>query len=169
MAQLSKAGKRLGGVALGLCLFATSLAQADSLIYKWTDKNGVVSYSQNPPTEQGARDVTSFKVESLPAAQQRTAKRMLANLEKTTDAEFAAREKRLKQADQKIDAALQRLQKAEHNLTEGSLPTGDDRIGIGAGHARLRDSYFIRVENLQDEVDKAQQALTDAYTARDQI
>ena len=170
MAQLWIAGRRFGGVMVaGLCLCAASIAQADSLIYKWVDKDGVVSYSQNPPTEPGARNVTNFTVESLPAAQQRAANRMLANLEKMADAEYAAREKRLKQADQKIEAALQRLQKAERRLSEGSTPTGADRVGNVGGHARLRDSYFNRLAQLQEEVDRAQQALNDAYTLRDQL
>jgi len=170
MAQRWMTGGRLGSATiLGLCLCGAPLAQADSLIYKWVDKDGVVSYSQSPPTEAGARNVTSFTVESLPIAQQRAAARMLANLEKMADADYAARENRLKQADRKIDAALQRLQIAEKRLSEGSTPTGDDRVGNVGGHARLRDSYFNRVAQLQDEVDQAQQALNDAYTLRDQL
>lgn len=170
MASLSRTGKTLGAVAaLGLFLLVAATAQADpTLIYKWVDKNGVVSYSQKAPSEKGAHDVTSFTIQSLPVAQQRAASRMLAHLEEKADADYAAREQRLQQADQRINAALQRLQKAEHRLNEGATPTGDDRVGNVGGHARLRDSYFNRVARLQDDVDQAQQALNDAYTLRDQ-
>ena len=154
-------------LAAGLCLALP--AHADTTIYKWVDKNGVVSYSQEPPADKSI-SATSFTVESLPPSQQKAANRMLANLDKTLDAEFEARQKRLRQADQKIDAALRRLQEAEHRLNAGSTPTGDDRVGnIGGHHARLRDSYFSRVQQLQEEVDAAQQALNDAYAMRDKL
>jgi hypothetical protein len=172
MEQRSALHQRLCGtmVALGIWVFASAPAHAaGSLIFKWVDKDGVVSYSQTAPTEQGAHDVTSFTVESLPIAQQRVAARMLANLEKAANAETAAREKRIKLADQKIETALERLQKAEHQLSEGSTATGADRVGSVGGHARLRESYFNRVTRLQDDVDKAQQALSDAYATRDSL
>jgi hypothetical protein len=157
-------------VTIGVCVFAMTPAQAvGTLIFKWVDKDGVVSYSQAAPTEAGAHDVTSFTVESLPIAQQRVAARMLANLEKVANAENAAREKRIKQADQKVETALERLQKAERQLSDGSTPTGADRVGNVGGHARLRESYFNRVTRLQDDVDKAQQTVNDAYALRDSL
>lgn len=156
-------------LVLGASLSLISPAHADSTIYKWVDKDGVVSYSQNPPTDKNASNVTSFTVESLPPSQQKAANRMLANMDKQADAEFMARKKRLKEADQKIGVALQRLQDAERRLSAGSTPTGSDRVGNVGGHARLRDSYFTRVENLQDQVDQAQQTLNDAYATRDKL
>ena len=141
---------------------------AGATIYKWIDKDGVVSYSQTKPEDKGAHDVTPLKIETLPPGQQRAADRMLTHLEQTTDAEYTARKKRLKEADDRIDAALQRLRRAEHRLSEGSIPTGNDRVGNVGGHARLRDSYFARVSQLQAQVDQAKQALNDAYAARDQ-
>jgi hypothetical protein len=144
-------------------------ANADTTIYKWVDKNGVVSYSQEPPPGKDAQNVTSFTVESLPPAQQKAANRMLLDLQKSEDTEFAERQKRLKQADHKVDLALRRLQEAERHLSDGSEATGNDRIGIGNGHTRLRESYFNRVQNLQNQVDAAQQSLNDAYAERDKI
>jgi hypothetical protein len=169
MAHRSKrGGRQVGMLAVWFWLWATPLAHADTLIYKWIDKNGVVSYSQAKPTEPGAHDVTTIKIDSLPVGRQRAAARVLANLEKLSDAETAARGKRLASADGRIEAALQRLQKAERNLSEGSTPTGDDRVGNAGGHARLRDSYFERVLQMQADVDQAQQDLNDAYAARNQ-
>jgi hypothetical protein len=158
-----------GACALAAAFCIIPIAHADTTIYKWVDKNGVVSYSQEPPASKDAQNVTSFTVESLPPAQQKAANRMLLNLQKSEDAEFAARQKRLKEADHKVDMALRRLEDAERRLSEGSSATGSDRIGIGDGHARLRESYFTRVQDLQNEVDAAQQALNDAYAERDKL
>jgi hypothetical protein len=158
-----------GALTLAAVFCTVPLAHADTTIYKWVDKNGVVSYSQEPPPGKDAQNVTSFTVESLPPSQQKAANRMLLNLQKSEDAEFAERQKRMKEADHKVDVALRRLDDAERRLSLGSTPTGDDRIGIGNGHARLRESYFSRVQALQDQVDAAQQALNDAYAERDKL
>jgi hypothetical protein len=158
-----------GALALAAALCFPFLAHADTTIYKWIDKNGAVSYSQDPPKDKDAKNVTSFTVESLPPSQQKAANRMLSNLQKSEDAEFAERQKRMKEADHKVDVALRRLDEAERHLAVGSTPTGNDRIGIGDGHARLRDSYFTRVQDLQNQVDAAQQALNDAYDARNKL
>lgn len=159
-----------GSLLLGIGLVAAPLTQADTLIYKWVDQNGVASFSQKAPTEKGAHDVTSFSVESMPVTKQRAAKRMLVQLRNADDEEYAvALQKRLKEADQKIDVALQRLRTAELNLTESAIPTGYDRVGMVNHLARLRVSYFDRVSRLQDEVDLAQQELNDAYRERYQL
>jgi Domain of unknown function (DUF4124) len=171
MARQGKRGTWAAGIAaIGYCWSAavSGQAQTDTQIYKWVDKDGVVSYSQSKPVDPGAHDITTITVKGLPADRQRAAARMLANLEKLSDAETAAREKRLAAADKRIDAALQRLQSAEHELSAGAEPTGYDRVGNVGGHARLRDSYFERVAQLQAQVDQARQALDAAYAARDQ-
>lgn len=170
MADQSKSGGRLYcAAAVWFWLCQAPFAHADTLIYKWIDKDGVVSYSQSMPTEQGAHNVTTMKIDTLPVDQQRAATRMLAQLEKLSNIETAAREKRLATADQRIDSALARLQQAEHKLSEGSTPTGYDRVGNVGGHARLRDTYFERISQLQADVDQAQQTLNNAYAARDQL
>jgi hypothetical protein len=168
MANHIKLGNCLGTALFAAVFLFGAAARADTLIYKWVDKNGIVSYSQSRPAEAGAHDITEIKIESLPIERQRAATRMLAHLEKLSDEETAAREKRLAVADKRIEAALRRLQLAEQNLSEGSAPSGDDRVGNVGGHARLRGSYFERIEHLQAEVDQAQQALRDAYAGRDQ-
>lgn len=170
MLPLSHVVKPATGLLALIAAFSlSSLAHADSTIYKWVDKNGVVSYSQEPPDDKDAKNVSSFTVESLPRSQQKAATRMLSNLQKSVDAEFAERQRRLKLADHKVDMALRRLDDAERRLSDGSAPTGYDRIGIGNGHARLRESYFTRVQNLQNQVDAAQQNLDQAYAERDQL
>jgi hypothetical protein len=166
MKQLTK----IDSLIATICLATASISHADTtMMYKWVDKNGVVSFSQYAPSEKQGNDVTTITVQTMQVTQQRAANRMLLNLNKIENTGFAAQQKRMQQADQDIEAALKQLQAAEHNLTTGSTPTGDDRVGNIHGHARLRDSYFERVSDLQKEVDKARQVLTDAYSARDQV
>lgn len=162
MGQLMKIGSFIA------MTIAASLSHADTTMYKWIDKNGVVSFSQDKPKGQQARDVTKITLQTMPVTQKRAANRMLLNLDKA-NADFAAQRQRMKQADQDVEAALKQLQDAEHRLSAESIPTGYDRVGNIHGHARLRDSYFERVSDLQDEVDKARQVLNDAYAARDQV
>jgi len=154
---------------LGLYLSAT--ASADTTMYKWVDKDGVVSYSQTPPTAAGAHNITNITIETLPAEQRRTASRVLSNLNTNDDAKSDAYQIKLKAADQKVDAAITKLSIAEHQLTEGSVPTGDDRVGNGGAagnhYARLRESYFSRVSQLQANVEQARKDLQDAYSTRD--
>jgi flagellar motility protein MotE (MotC chaperone) len=151
-----------------LCFTATTLAYADTLIYKWIDKEGAPTFSQSRPAGVPARDITTITVESMPIAKQRAANRLMVTSTDTDEADFAAHQNRLKRADHKIDIAIKKLTEAEQNLTEGSIPTGFDRVGNVGGHARLRESYFERVANLQYEVDQARKKVNDAFNERDQ-
>lgn len=166
MKQLTKISRLL---AIATCLSTTSLSYADTTMYKWVDKNGVVSFSEYEPGEKQAREVTTITVQTMPVTQQRAANRMLLNLNNAENTSFAAQQKRMQQADQAVEAALKQLQDAERNLTTGSIPTGFDRVGNINHRARLRESYFERVSDLQREVDKARQVLNDAYAGRDQV
>lgn len=166
MKQLTKISRLL---AIATCLSTTPLSYADTTMYKWVDKNGVVSFSEYEPGEKQAREVTTITVQTMPVTQQRAANRMLLNLSNAENTSFAAQQKRMQQADQAVEAALKQLQDAERNLTTGSIPTGFDRVGNINHRARLRESYFERVSDLQSEVDKARQVLNDAYAGRDQV
>ncbi len=157
---------------IGITLIAAAIlpVQAeDTLIYKWVDKNGVVSFSQSKPTDPEAHDISKITINTLPAPQKQAANRMLMNLEDPQNSDFDERQQRMKQADEDVDQALQQLQKAEQNYKEESIPTGYDRVGNVNGRARLRDSYFERVEKLQMDVDQARQELNGAYHAREQL
>jgi len=156
---------------LGLCLSATAFA--DTTMYKWVDKEGVVSYSQMPPSAAGAHNVTNITIDTLPVEQRRAANRMLSNLDSNDDAKFKAYQNKSNEADQRIDAAITNLSNAEHRLTHDSVPNGNDRIGNGGEsgnhHARLSQAYFSRVSQLQANVEQAKKDLQDAYNSRDNI
>jgi len=166
MEQLTNISRLL---AMVICLFAAPLSHADTTMYKWVDKNGVVSFSEYEPSEKQAREVTTVTVQTMPVTQQRAANRMLVNLNNADNPSFAAQQQRMTQADQAVEVALKQLQEAERKLTTGATPSGSDRVGNVNGRARLRESYFERVSDLQSEVDKARQVLNDAYAGRDQV
>jgi hypothetical protein len=157
------------GTFLASALASGSAQATEVVIYKWVDKNGVVSYSQNKPPESEAHDISTISVPTLPPEQQRAANRTLMQLEKSADADYAARKARQKAADARVDAALRHLQEAEKRLSAGSEVVGGDRVGMVNGHSRLRDSYFNRVAQLEAGVAQARQELNDAYAARDQL
>ena len=165
MEQLTKISSAL---AIATCLSVAPLTYANTIMYKWVDKNGVVSFSEYEPSEKQAPEVTAVIVQTMPVTKQRAANRMLLNLNNAEDSRFVEQQ-RMKQADQAVEAALKKLQNAERNLITGSVPTGYDRIGNVNGRARLRETYFERVSDLQNEVDKARQVLNDAYAGRDQV
>jgi hypothetical protein len=152
------------------CVFALNTAGAqDEVLYKWVDKNGVVTYSQNKPPAGQGQDVSTFSVPETPQDQQRATKRALQNLDQREDANYQAHKRRQMAADARIDAAATRLQQAEQRLAAGSQVQAGDRVGNADGYTRLRDSYFARVARLQAAVDQAKKDLDNAYTARDQL
>lgn len=159
----------LQSLLAGAIAFAGLAHATDVVIYKWVDKNGVVSYSQNKPPESDAHDVTTLSIPTLPPEQQRAANRTLMQLEKHADADYAARKQRQQAADARIETALKRLQDAERRLSAGAQVNGGDRVGNVNGYTRLRESYFNRVAQLEASVAQARQELNDAYAARDQI
>jgi hypothetical protein len=163
-----RTGRLMGALTVAGLLFV-SLAQAQTRIYKWTGLDGVTGYSQTPPEEGRSHDVQVITVETLPLEQQQAARRMLAHMERNADAQLATIRNRYAQADQNVHKALQYLQRAENELRDGSEPGGSDFIGNFRGGARLRESYFERVAQLEATVKDARQALDDAYAARNAV
>ncbi len=167
--------QRILSVAPAFVIFATCISIAaaaraeDTVIYKWTDKNGVVTYSESKPPDSEGQNVTTISVPTLPPEQQRATNRALLELDKREDASYQARKRRQTAADAKIDAAIKRLQQAEQRLAAGSQVQGGDRVGNVGGYTRLRGSYFDRIARLQGAVDQAKQDLDAAYAARDQL
>jgi len=155
--------------ALLACSIALSAAHADTLVYKYTSRDGVTVYSQTLPEDYRPTRVLTIRIETLPVEQQRAAIRMLAAMESGADARLQQRNAQLAKADKEIELAIKNLQQAESNLESGSEPTGADRIGkVGSG-TRLRESYFLRVSQLQKAVEQAKLALDQAYRKRNEL
>ncbi|MGA9664887.1 MAG: DUF4124 domain-containing protein [Gallionella sp.] len=157
----------LGVSAAFILLIAAHPAHADTSVYKYTGPDGVTVYSQTLPESYIPGKVQTVKIETLPVEQQRAAIRMLDAMENKVDAQLRERHSKLQGADQRIDVAIKNLQQAETALQNGSVPTGDDRIGKVGGGSRFRESYFQRVSQLQAAVAQARIALDQAYSLRD--
>ena len=157
---------RIIAASLVWLAIAPAAHAAQTLIYKWTARDGVTTYSQVPPKGGGANDVQTLDIETLPADQQQAARRMRAHLQRRADAQAAATQHSFAAADQRIGVAIRALQRAEAALRTGSVPTGADRIGKVGGGSRLRESYLRRVSQLQAKVEHARQSLDEAYAAR---
>jgi hypothetical protein len=167
MEHRSKWAFLLSGVAVCCSWFLAAPAfPAGIMIFKWIDSEGVTVYSQTRPDDSYAREVRTIDVEMLSAEQQQAARRMLAHLQGQANDQNAEYQHRLDVVDKRIEAAIRALEAAEAELRAGSLPTGDDRIGNAGGRARLRESYFDRVAELQTKVDQARRALEEAYASR---
>jgi hypothetical protein len=65
---------------------ALRTAQADTIVYKFTGRDGDTVYSQTPPENDSPANVQAVKIESLPAEQQRAAVRMLDAMNKQSNA-----------------------------------------------------------------------------------
>lgn len=141
----------------------------DTVLYRWVDKNGVVTYSQEKPAAGEGQNVTTVSVPTLPPDQQRAINRGLLEMEKKADADYQAHKARQAAADARVDAALKRLQQAEQRLAAGSQVQGGDRVGMTDGYSRLRASYFDRVAQLEADVSRARKELDAAYAARDRV
>ena len=157
---------RIIAASLAWLAIAPAVHAAQTLVYKWTARDGVTTYSQLPPKDSGMHDVQTLDIETLPADQQQAARRMLAHLQRSANAQAAATQHSFAAADQRIAVAIRALQRAEASLRTGSVPTGADRIGKVGGGSRLRASYLRRVSRLQAKVDHARQSLDAAYAAR---
>jgi predicted RND superfamily exporter protein len=155
--------------AVLLSLVAMHAAHANTMVYKYTGGNGVTVYTQALPENHPPNEVTTITIETLPVEQQRAARRMLDVMQRETDVGIVKQHSKLVEADQQINDAISRLQHAEAELQNGSVPTGNDRIGKVGGGTRLRVSYFHRVEKLQRAVDKAKLELEQAYQQRNNL
>jgi hypothetical protein len=157
--------------ASGICalLVAVPAAHADTLIYKFTGKDGIPVYTETLPENYRPGEVQTIKIETLPIDEQRAAIRMLAAMDAKVNARTRARRARLDLADQQVTIAIGNLQQAEANLEKGSIPVAGDRIGKKGGGTRLRESYFLRVSRLQGLVEQAKQALDKAYKERNNL
>jgi hypothetical protein len=158
-----------GASAVLMLLVAIHAAHADTIVYKYTGRDGVTVFSQTLPENYRPAEVKSITIQSLPVEQQRAALRMLDAMQRETNAGIENQHSILVKADRQINDAISKLQHAEAELQSGSDPTGADRIGKVGGGTRLRESYFQRVEKLQRAVDKAKLELEQAYRKRNNL
>lgn len=120
-------------------------------IYKYTDAQGNVVFSDDPPPD--ATNIEAVPLAPLPTEQERreaeaqaAEQREAAGLDEA-QIKAAAREKRL--------AAEQRLGEALDALDSAQVQQPDDWQHLADGHKELKESYFERVDKAQRAVEQA--------------
>lgn len=160
----------LAPLIASLLFVATTLAAAaETTVYVWTGKDGVVSYSQNPPPPGQAFTTREITTESLTPAQRAAVKSRLARSGAEEAANATRFQKQLAAADQRIVDAVRRLADAERALRIGREPLAGERVGNAKGGSRLREEYFERQKQLEAQVQAARASLEDAYRARSEL
>ncbi len=156
----------LAPLVFALASFAVA---AETTVYVWTGKDGVVSYSQDPPPAGQAFTTREIATDSLTPAQRAAVKSQLARPGAQETAEAASFRKELAAADRRIADAMRRLADAERAFSTGREPRPGERAGIAGGGSRLREEYFERQRQLEVEVQAARTGLEAVYRARAEL
>ncbi|HXZ96272.1 MAG TPA: DUF4124 domain-containing protein [Burkholderiales bacterium] len=157
-------------VYLFLALLGQSGILFADVIYKSVGKDGVVTYSDTPVP--GAVSTETIQVDTLSPEERRAVLIMQAK-QKTQDRDTLerrrAKEDEWRKVDQEILAAQAALKNAEEDLENGRAPLPGETKGTAGRFARLTESYFQRLESLEQAVKDARARLDEAYQARDQL
>ena len=154
--------RRYSPIAL---LLAMSFAVSAQTIYKQVDKDGKVTYTDNPPSKEQAAQKVDIDTERNVAKPLRSnplqAKGSADNqLKRRADTE-AALEKKIEQARAKLDLA-------KDELAKGKEPQEEDWMTVGAQSGtpfrHLNEAYFERVKQLEEAVRQAEQELDNAQS-----
>jgi hypothetical protein len=156
---------RTYATAMLLVLAAAAAAQT-AQIYKSVDKEGNVTYSEEPPPGVEAQPIT---VDTHPTPQRRqeaedVRSRMLQEGQEV-DRRLAQERQRRETLQIELERAQQALADARRELDTGLEPLPGERIGTVSGKSRLREEYFARIEKLKDAVKAAERQVQDAQDA----
>lgn len=145
---------------------APALAQT---LYKYERPDGTIVYSDAPV--KGARLLETLPAVPVPAdpapAQPAQAPaRAPAPDESTAEAPVPSRSEKLDSADTEVRAAQQALEGAKARLEQGAEPLPGERTATAFGTTRLNDRYFARQQALQQDLERANARLDEAYRKR---
>jgi hypothetical protein len=157
------------GIPFVLVLFAgTALSANAEQIYRWRMSDGTALYTDVPYNEgKLEKTLTVPPPDSKEAEQAERAKLRREAAQATRIAEH--RELSLDTADTEIRAASLALESAKIKLHAGLEPRGGERLATVGGNTRLSDAYWRRVRALEQAVQGAQERLSNAYIARNDL
>ena len=145
-------------VAALLALSGPGLAQT---IYKYERPDGSFLYSDKPV--KGAKLVERFTVAQ--AQQQARPPRE----EPLSEVPSANPPSELDAADAEVRAAQKAVEDAEARMQQGAEPQPGERRGnVGGKTSRLTEDYIARQQQLEQELNAANQRLAQAYQRRNQ-
>ena len=155
--------KMLLGAAL-LALAATCAAQQTA--YKYQRPDGSYVYSDKPI--KGAKLVDKISLEPRTQGVLPPAPPTVPYPSTTVDNAARARSAALDAADTEVRAAQQAVDQARERLQQGVEPLAGERVGNANGTTRLRDDYFTRVQDLEQDLKDALARLDQAYQKRNE-
>jgi hypothetical protein len=151
-------------------LLATAVPALAQTLYKYQRPDGTVVYSDAPV--KGARlleTLPAVPVPPEPAPAPAPAPGAAAP-ETPAAAEVPppapTRTQKLDAADAEVRAAQQALAAAQARVEQGTEPLAGERTMTAGGTSRLNETYFARQRALQEEVERANARLGEAYRKR---
>ncbi len=141
-------------------LCAPSLVSAEE-IYKSVDADGNVTYSSVPTAE--AVETQPVSVPDAPsAAQQQEAVQRERQLQQTTENLARDRSTRGSQRRSKVQNAEKARDQARTGLEQAQVKRDSDWQGLAGGGRRLKESYFERVRDAQENLRQTEESLSKA-------
>ena len=158
--------KSIAVILVGLVLSVHAVAQTT---YRSTMPDGRVIYSDKPipgaaKTVETAPPMPTSGIGGTVLRMPNNQERGSNNQERPSNSDGPSSSSRPKGETTRVsvEAAEEALRKAEQARRQGADPGEGDRTGIAGRGSRLNESYFERQGKLEEEVEKAKQALEKA-------
>jgi hypothetical protein len=149
------------------CVSASVMAEP---LYKSTDSNGRVIYSDKPvPGAVEIEGVRSAPIDPENAARIEKENKDLRRQEEEFQQRERERERASDEAQAEVIAALDALKVAQRLREAGVEPLPGERMGKVGGGSSFAPSYFERLQALDGDVNAAQQRLEQAYARRNEV
>ena len=142
-------------------LAASAAAQT---VYRYVTPDGRTIFSDQPVP--GAKLQGTVAPPAPPSGTPAPASGAAAAAPAPADRPGEARQQRLREATQEVEAATQALAQARSQLEAGKEPLEGERTGTAGGGSRLNDSYWARQAANEQAVARAQARLDAATAAR---
>ena len=151
--------RRYSSIALLLAI-SISFAASAQTVYKHVDKDGKVTYTDEPPSkEQAAQkvDIDTKRNIAEPLGHRP------AQAKESADKQLKRRADREATSEREIAQASAKLDSARDELARGKEPQEDDWMTVGAQAGKpariLNEAYFDRIKQLEAAVKQAEEEL----------
>ncbi len=167
--------KRKVSIAVGFFVACSVLAAQAQGLWKYTDKDGKVTYSDKAPKngEKAEPVIADTTGTVIPAGKnQSSGKPQSSSPVSALVSERAAEREKYRKA---LDAARDELEKAKKALEDGQDPTQEERLIVvgrgangqptGVNSISRKPEYYARIASLEEEVKRAEEKV--AVTERE--
>jgi hypothetical protein len=150
---------------LAAALFMTGSVLAQTTLYKYTDKDGKVTYSDKAPKPGEKAEVVKsdgkVNIMSAPSNKVDGVTQRLGDI----NSRAGARESKRDQLQAAVDAAKVTLEQAKKALEEGREPAPEERqivVRKDGNSVMRKPEYYQRITGLEDAVKQAEENLAKA-------